>query len=91
MPVTTRCPNCRLKYQVREESLGARATCKKCGQSFTVEITADATLAPQPGSAASAPPERLDLTGSRPEQQNELSQPVQPAADARAVPDRIGP
>ena len=43
MPVTIRCPNtdCAKRYQVPERGLGSRATCKKCGTTFTVEMQAD--------------------------------------------------
>ena len=49
MPITIRCPNpdCGQKYTVREESLGSRTTCKKCGTGFTVEMKADETGAAQ--------------------------------------------
>ena len=45
MPITIRCPNpdCGQKYTVREEILGSRTTCKKCGTGFTVEMKADET------------------------------------------------
>ena len=50
MPITIRCPNpdCGQKYTVREESLGSRTTCKKCGKGFTVEMKTDETGAAKP-------------------------------------------
>jgi predicted Zn finger-like uncharacterized protein len=43
MPITINCPNCATKYKVRDESLGANAQCKKCGNTFTVAISLDET------------------------------------------------
>ena len=51
--VRTRCPNCRQAYKVPESELGRKARCKKCSQTFTVEVAAEETLAPaKPGSEA---------------------------------------
>jgi predicted Zn finger-like uncharacterized protein len=41
--ITTHCPNCATRYQVRDDSVGASARCKKCDTKFTVAIALDET------------------------------------------------
>ncbi|MEI8375109.1 MAG: SUMF1/EgtB/PvdO family nonheme iron enzyme [Planctomycetota bacterium] len=50
MSIKIQCPNpgCGKRYEVKDESLGRRATCKKCGATFTVEMRADETAHPEP-------------------------------------------
>jgi len=43
MTVTVQCPDCGKAYNVRDESIGARANCKSCGATFTVSINMDDT------------------------------------------------
>ena len=90
MPVTTQCPNCSQKYQVREERLGAHVKCKKCGQDFTVEMKADETVSPKPGDSQGPPP-LLSRFGHTDEAQD-VSAAAEPTPDAAsAVPQKIGP
>ena len=37
MAAQTMCPHCSKRYSVRDEQVGKRATCKGCGQAFTIE------------------------------------------------------
>jgi len=57
MPVKIACPNpeCRTEYKVQQESLGGRATCKKCGTSFTLQLSTGDTLAPKPAAGDPSP------------------------------------
>ena len=85
MPITIRCPNpdCGRPYQVREESLGSRATCKKCGTTFTIEMQAEETAAP-PG-----PPS--DRQAEPVKQHPEPAEPGQPSPSGSDDPTKIGP
>lgn len=56
MLITTHCPNpeCRAEYRVNSETLGRRATCRRCGQSFALAAVdpipaATDSAAKQPG------------------------------------------
>ena len=42
MPIAVSCPECGKAYQLPEESLGRKATCKSCGNAFRVQTGADA-------------------------------------------------
>ncbi len=42
VPVATQCTHCQAKYRVADGAVGKRATCAKCGQRFTVAVTAPA-------------------------------------------------
>ncbi len=94
MPITIRCPNpdCGQKYTVREENLGSRTTCKKCGTGFTVEMKADEVgTAQPPASPGSAAGERI----SRIEGQAKMAVPpglASPAGSSRPpAPDARPP
>lgn len=91
MPVTIRCPKCRLKYQVREENLGARTKCKICGETFTIEMTADETAGFRPSGDASKSPLPADCSAGPKEQPRQETPPHLSPADPRAVPEKIGP
>ncbi len=58
MSLTIRCPNpdCGQKYSVREDCLGSRTTCKKCGKGFTVEMKTDETGVHNPPASHAPPP-----------------------------------
>ena len=43
MSVKVQCPSCGMSYNVRDESLGARARCKKCNTDFTISVSLDDT------------------------------------------------
>jgi len=43
MTVSVECPKCGKSYNVRDESIGARANCKSCGATFTLSISMDDT------------------------------------------------
>jgi len=59
------CPNCGKAYEIADESLGARAVCKHCQQTFTISL--DQTLKPQSGPqpAPSPNPTESDSSGPR--------------------------
>ncbi len=84
MSLTIRCPNpdCGQNYSVREESLGSRTTCKKCGTGFTVEMKADETGVRNPP-ASHAPP----ASGHS----RQVEEPQKMAAAAKPVPAAGGP
>lgn len=90
MPVTAHCPNCRREYQVREENLGVCATCNQCGQSFTLKMSTDETLTPQSNSDAPPRPSPPKSPGF-PRERQEAPPLDQSPADARGVPENIGP
>ena len=46
MSVSVQCPNCDKAYNVKDESIGARARCKGCGNTFTLSISMDDTGKP---------------------------------------------
>jgi formylglycine-generating enzyme required for sulfatase activity/tRNA A-37 threonylcarbamoyl transferase component Bud32 len=43
MSLTIACPGCKKSYNVPDDSVGTRATCKSCGHKFTVAVAADET------------------------------------------------
>jgi len=43
MTVNVQCPSCGKAYNVKDESIGARANCKSCGATFTLSISMDDT------------------------------------------------
>ena len=53
MTVDVECPGCGNSYRVKHESIGARAQCKSCGNTFTLSISLDDTSGPH-GQAAKA-------------------------------------
>lgn len=89
MAVTIQCPNCCLAYQVREESLGARKTCKNCGTTFTLEMKADQTVGPT-ASDSPAPPRPLRGSGHT-GKGHEISAPAEPSAAVGSMPKKVGP
>jgi formylglycine-generating enzyme required for sulfatase activity/serine/threonine protein kinase len=89
MSVTIRCPNpeCGQKYRVKEESLGGRTTCKKCGLSFTLEMWADETGGSNPD--VSHEPPAGEHSSFIEDQQAASAEPSPAATDS--VPQKIGP
>ena len=90
MPITIRCPNpdCGRPYQVHETSLGGRATCKKCGTTFTIEMQAQETAGPQ----LAAPPGPAPEKQAEPAKQRpEPAAPAQPSPSGSDDPTKIGP
>ena len=57
MSVKIACPNpaCRKEYKVQQESLGGLATCKKCGTTFTLDLSTGETIAPSQAAVAQPP------------------------------------
>jgi predicted Zn finger-like uncharacterized protein len=88
MAVKIRCPNCDKEYHVREESLGGRATCKKCGTSFTVEMKADETAGAKPGPSDS--PSSAESAG-RAEERPSLAAPAEPSPAGGSPSENLGP
>jgi len=84
MSIKIQCPNpdCGKRYEVKDESLGRRAYCKKCGTMFTVEMRADETAHPKPrdsqDSLASLP-----ISGDSKGSQDLPLAPPSPPADSR--------
>jgi predicted Zn finger-like uncharacterized protein len=51
MAIDVQCPHCAAPHQVDKQSLGSQTRCAGCGQTFTVQMSADPTLRVQHSSA----------------------------------------
>jgi len=40
----TQCPHCKVKFKARDESVGKKAKCPKCGQPFTIQLFVEASV-----------------------------------------------
>ena len=58
MPIKVACPNpdCKTEYQVPQDRLGKSAKCTKCGLKFTLQMSAEETVAPKSQGSSAAPP-----------------------------------
>lgn len=55
MPVTIECPKCQMRTKVKEELIGRRAKCNKCGESMTLVAATDATQVTAPEGQSDKP------------------------------------
>ena len=69
MAVKVACPNsdCKVQYQVPQDRLGQSAKCKKCGLTFTLQMSADETLSPGGSVSKSAAPQAGSSRRSMPQ------------------------
>ena len=50
--LSIKCPSCNKSFRVSEEHLGSKARCRKCGHTFTLEMSTDETGQPRASSLA---------------------------------------
>ena len=55
MPVTIECPKCQMRAKVREELLGRRAKCNKCGEAMILVAVKDSLLETTPARQSDKP------------------------------------
>jgi predicted Zn finger-like uncharacterized protein len=80
------CPYCRARYRVRDENLGKRAACAKCGKAFALTPADDKVLPLEP----LRPPQVGSLAPTAGAIGSAGSHAPQPAAGPRHVGERVG-
>ena len=79
MAVATQCPGCRKAYWVSEDCLGRKLRCPNCGQTFTVEMAVDETIALRPEEGKTAEQPSLTPVIATP--------PMRPQTGSGVIPD----